>query len=253
MPVIQPSVIRETRGNRPGRKSDVRIPERLLARLWQKRAAQQDQLRTEGGTRLRVIYPGRSSGAAGPDFRNALLEIEGVGLVRGDVEIHLHQRDWQSHRHGEDPNYSGVVLHAVLGAESSSTTLHSGRQAPVVSLAPLLEGADPPESEYNSKLWPELWRVLGPRGYPQPATFEELGDLLDRAGDDRFLTKSAGYLSFLHEQGPDQTLYEGLMEGLGYRFNQQPFLKLAARAPYAALVRAARLVPEHVQAHALES
>ena len=174
-------------------------------------------------------------------------------MVRGDVEIHLHQRDWQSHGHGEDPNYSGVVLHAVLGAESSLTALHSGRQAPVVSLAPLLDDADPPESGYNSKPWPELWTVLGLRGYPQPATLEELGDLLDQAGDDRFLTKSAGFLRFLREQGPDQTLYEGLMEGLGYRFNQQPFLKLAARAPYAALDRAACLVPEQDRAQALES
>ena len=55
----------------------VGIPERLIARLWQKRAARQTQLRTEAGARLRVVYPGRFSGSAGPDFRDALLEIEG--------------------------------------------------------------------------------------------------------------------------------------------------------------------------------
>ena len=224
------------------------IPERLIARLWQKRAARQTQLRTEAGARLRVIYPGRSSGAAGPDFRNALLEIEGVGLVRGDVEIHLRQQDWESHGHSEDPNYNGVVLHAVLGAESPTTVLKSGRQAPVVSMAVLLDGGDSPEAGLN----PGLWKVLGQRGYQQPDSVEGMSALLDRAGDDRFLARSAGCQRFLQEQGPEQVLYEGLMEGLGYRFNQQPFLKLAMRAPYASLVRAALAVSKEDRAQALE-
>ena len=252
MNAIQQAHGRETRNNR-NKREKVRIPERLIARLWQKRAARQADLRTEGGARLRVLYPGRSSGAAGPDFRDALLEIEGVGLVRGDVEIHLHQRDWINHGHSGDPNYNGVVLHAVLGAESPTTDLRSGRQAPVVSLAALMEGADRPEVGDDSKLRPGLWKVLSLRGYPEPDSAEGLGDLLDRAGDHRFLAKSNGILRFLEEQGPDQTLYEGLMEGLGYRFNQQPFLKLAARTPYAALERGARLVPKQSKAEALES
>ena len=83
--------VRET-GN-PG------IPERLLARLWQRRAARQQWFRTHGGARIRVIYPGRPGLSAGPDFRGALLEVEGVGQVQGDVEIHVRQRDWRAHGH----------------------------------------------------------------------------------------------------------------------------------------------------------
>ena len=225
------------------------IPERLIARLWQKRAARETQLRTEAGARLRVVYPGLSSGAAGPDFRNALLEIEGVGLVRGDVEIHVRQQDWESHGHNRDPNYNGVVLHAVLGAESPTTVMQSGRQAPVVSLAALLDGGDSNEAELN----PGLWKVLRQRGYQQPDSVEGMSALLDRAGDDRFLARSDVCLKFLKEQGPDQVLYEGLMEGLGYRFNQQPFVKLAMRAPYATLARAALAVSKEDRAQALES
>ena len=36
---------------------------------------------------------GRPDHPAGPDFRDALLEVEWVGLVQGDVEIHVRQRD----------------------------------------------------------------------------------------------------------------------------------------------------------------
>ena len=225
------------------------IPERLLARLWGKRATRQAWFRTGAGRRLRVIYPGRASAAAGPDFRDALLAVEGMGLVRGDVEIHVNQRDWERHGHSGDPNYNGVVLHAVLEAESSTTQLRSGGQAPVVSLAPLLEEVDSPENDSNSG----LWAVLRLRGYPQPGTPARMGELLDRAGVDRFLARSAHFRKFLLELGPEQTLYEGLMEGLGYRYNQKTFLKLAAAAPYAILERAARREPRERRAAVLES
>lgn len=81
------------------------VPERLLWKLWKDRAARHEGLRTAAGRRLRILYPGRTGTAAGPDFRDALLEVEGVGLVRGDVEIHVRQRDWASHGHTNDPNY----------------------------------------------------------------------------------------------------------------------------------------------------
>ena len=41
------------------------IPERLLAQLWQKRAARQRHFKTQGGRRVQVLYPGRSSSSAG--------------------------------------------------------------------------------------------------------------------------------------------------------------------------------------------
>ena len=225
------------------------IPERLLANLWRKRAARQEGFRTGSGVRFRVIYPGHSGGGAGPDFRDALLEVEGVGLVRGDVEIHLRQRDWDNHGHGQDRNYNGVVLHAALDVDSPATVLQSGQQTPVVSLKPLLEGGDPPDTGPNSSLWARLDR----HGYHQPNSPNEMGVLLDRAGDQRFIARSAWFQSLVLEQGPDQTLYEGLLEALGYRFNQQPFLKLAQRAPYAALLRAAGSVPREQLAQSLES
>ena len=221
------------------------VPERLLSNLWRKRAARRAWFRSSAGTRMRVLYPGRASSAAGPDFRDALLEVEGVGLVQGDVEIHVRQRDWRGHGHGQDPRYNGVILHAALELDASSTRLQSGQWVPVISLAPLLSSypdlEDPPAGLPSAV----LWTVLGGRGFPQPETAQEMGHLLDRAGDDRFHSKSSRFGSLLEEQDQEQTLYEGILEGLGYHQNRQPFLKLAGRAPYAALMQAAgNLEPE---------
>ncbi len=221
------------KGERP------KLPERLLWKLWKRRAARQDEFRTAGEARIRVLYPGRFGTAAGPDFRDALLDVEGLGLVRGDVEIHIRQRDWAAHGHGGDPNYNGVVIHGALEVDSPKTALPSGTSAPVVSLSSLLaeaedvESADPGDTQVTSR----LWELLASRGYPRPGSAADAGNLLDGAGDERFRRKAATLGRFATEQGPEQTLYEALLEGLGYRYNQQPFVRLAQAAPIAALRR----------------
>ena len=249
-PSTRRSVIRESgpgyRGNGARRRSD--IPERLLARLWQRRAARQAWFRAHGGQRVRVIYPGRPGLTAGPDSRDALLEVEGLGLVRGDVEIHIRQQDWSAHGHGDDPRYNGVVLHAALETQPADTKLQSGGTAPVVSLASLMDDADAPEDQEG---YP-LWEFLSAYGYTRPETVGDAGKLLDRAGDDRFAAKSAQFRTYLAEQEAEQTLYQSLMEGLGYRQNQHPFQLLAQRAGYHALRSAALRLPEEERLHAVQ-
>ena len=236
--------------------SDKALPEKALARLWQKRAARQQEFRTAAGRRVRVLYPGRPGTAAGPDFRDAVLEVEGLGVVQGDVELHLRQQDWYAHGHADDPNYNGVVLHAALETSSQPTNLNSGHRAPVISLAGLLEGEtltpalSQGERENGSN--EGLWVLLAERGWPRPADAEGMGQLLDAAGDARFRAKAAAFAGFNQEQPPSQTLYEGLLEALGYRANRQPFLKLAQRAPWEVLAREALTRPPEAREASIE-
>jgi len=74
---------------------------------------------------------------------------------------------------------------------------------------------------------------------------EEAGEVLDRAGGQRFRLKSQWLSKCIGADGPDQALYQALMEGMGYSSNRRPFIELASRAPYPALTEAAgRLPPE---------
>ena len=233
------------------------IPEKALARLWQKRAARQREFRTDAGRRVRVLYAGRPGTAAGPDFRDALLEVEGLGLVQGDVELHLRQQDWYAHGHADDPNYSGVALHAVLSTSPEPTNLHSGHQAPVISLASLLvDDAPTPalsQGEREENVNGSLWALLEQRGWPRPADADGMAELLDAAGDARFRAKAAVFAALNREQPPAQTLYEGLLEGLGYRANRQPFLKLAQVAPWPVLAAEALACPVGERSTAVEA
>ncbi len=86
------------------------LPERYLAKLWRSKGGH--RLRTVDGRRVRVLYPGRPAPGHGPDFRDALLELDGAPL-RGDVEIHRRPADWMAHGHHLNPAFHGVVLHVV--------------------------------------------------------------------------------------------------------------------------------------------
>ena len=204
------------------------LPERLLARLWRRRSGG-TPLRTVDGRSLLVVYPGRPGPGIGPDFRDALLHLDGR-LVRGDVELHRDARGWRSHGHHRDPRYNGVVLHGVGGgAWGESAALANGSTAPVVSLAP--RGR---RSYRRQQTLPHPLERLKRMGR------EELAQVLDEAGDHRFLERSEHFGQRFGDEGPEQALYRGLLEALGYSQNRLPFLELGQRLPFV-LVRAAAL------------
>ena len=207
--------------------------ERALAVLWSRSHSLAEGLLTEEGRRLRVVYPGRPSSRAGPDFVDAVIETEDGRTVKGDVEIHLNAPDWYAHRHHSDPNYNGVVLHVVPRSKGGvSTRQESGSRAPVASIAgvvPLLEQQEAP----------------GPLVPPAVTHTDDraIGRELDRAGDERFLAKSKGFALELGEGDADQTLYSALMDAAGYSSNRKPFRELAKRVPLSLLCSLQREPP----------
>ncbi len=201
--------------------------ESALADLWQRTASLPAPLVAQDGQQFQVLYPGRRSARAGPDFRDAILRGDDGRRVVGDVELHLRAPDWYGHNHHADPNYNGVVLHVVLRPKpGSDTRSKAGGSIPVVGLETQAESleavtAAPPPL-------PQLSDAKSP---------DELARLLARAGDERFLLRSAAFTLELETGDPDQVLYAALMESLGYSANRRPFRKLAARVPFADLAR----------------
>ena len=196
-----------------------------LAMLWQKAHTLPEGLVTEDGKRFRVIYPGRRNARAGPDFWNAVIATDAGDTVTGDVELHLRAPDWYSHRHESDRNYNGVILRVVLWPKGrTASMMQSGMEAPIASVAnvaTVLEQTDLSENHLLTGL--KLTDV------------RDIGDVLDQAGDERFLAKSRGSGLEIADVGPEETLYRGLMETLGYASNRSSFRELAKRVPFALL------------------
>jgi hypothetical protein len=179
-------------------------------------------LRLEDGRSLRVVFPGVPGGGAGPDFRGAILDAGG-DLLRGDVEVHLRASGWESHGHGRDPAYHGVVLHVVAVNDGGGVaTRHGGRAIPIVVL-PLGDAGFPPP-------------------FSPPCTFargEEATETLARLGRRRLRAKAAAVQPAVVTSGPAGALAALLLETLGGSANRPAFASLGRTLPLAVLLERA--------------
>ena len=88
------------------------MKEEFLHYVWQHRHYDFLNAKTTEGKRIQVIFPGYHNHDAGPDFLQAVVEIDGMRWV-GSVEIHCRSSDWLRHRHQYDDKYKSVILHVV--------------------------------------------------------------------------------------------------------------------------------------------
>lgn len=204
--------------------------EGLLHRAWAQRAFEAPRLQTVNGARVQVVFPGRANGAEGPDFLDGSIHVEGLGLMRGDVEVHVRARDWMTHGHHRDPGYNGVVLHVVWDADSLWTERQDGEHVATVSLKGCL--AIPSDETAKEDCSPQVGdcseraRTLG---------CDEVGRILDEAGNARLVAKSAQFEGEMAVHPPVEVLYRGLMRALGYSRNREPFLELAGLLPWSTI------------------
>ncbi len=86
--------------------------EELLHFIWRHRYFNQQQLFTEAGESLQILFPGELHQDQGPDCRNARIRIGGQ-ICTGPVEIHIRASDWVRHAHDNDDHYRETILHVV--------------------------------------------------------------------------------------------------------------------------------------------
>lgn len=189
---------------------------------------------TSDGQRAEIVQTGWWNREGGPDFRDAAVRFGGRVLRHGDIELHLDAVDWERHGHHRDPAYNGTVLHVAL-AGCAAVRLECGALIPTVELgAQLAEspavmlGQLPPRpcGAWDRSAHPGACAVL-----LAGSDVAALRGLLIEAGLHRLSLKAARLARQWRRDGPVQTLWEALAEGLGYGENQVPFRLLARKAP----------------------
>jgi len=88
------------------------MTEKLLQCIWQFQYFNRNELQTESGEPLQIIYPGKFNTNQGPDFLEAKIIIDKTTWA-GNIELHIKTSDWEKHNHSDDKNYKNVILHVV--------------------------------------------------------------------------------------------------------------------------------------------
>lgn len=104
--------VTENKPRRPYLKEE--INEYRIQQIWLEGIKPEEDWRTEEGDSIRILSPGHHNPHGGPDFKDALVEINGLPY-RGDIEIHQRGEEWYLHGHHKDSRYDRVILHIVLG------------------------------------------------------------------------------------------------------------------------------------------
>jgi hypothetical protein len=199
-------------------RNRIKFSEKQVALVW-KQLVGKELVSTEGKV-VNVIYPGRTNGDNGPDFRDAVIVIESR-LTKGDVEVHVESNDWYKHRHHADAAYNNVILHVVIWHDRSSvTSLQSKKTVPVLSLAEVLR--------YQAYLLPDRLPCFQILDHLDMHTIKKV---LNIAGEQRFKEKVKSFQAQLKEEMTGQVLFQGIMRALGYAKNKRPIEDLAVRVP----------------------
>lgn len=215
------------------------LTERHVQAIWYDAALRPPRLRTRRGTEVAVVSPGEWNLGAGPDFRNAVLEIGPARRrVVGDVEVHLAPADWDFHGHGADPNYRNVVAHVTWGCGPQPKTLPPGAVSIWLGRFVAADTSFSPE-QIDLLAYPYARLPSGER--PCEAKIgrdpDRARQVLLEAGRHRLRMKARRLSGRLCVPGSDrrQVFYEEVMTALGYSRNQAQFRHVAERVPIAEL------------------
>lgn len=207
------------------------FPELLLQKLWWRSEYASEQARTADGRPIKVIAPGRWNRLGGPDFKDAVIELEGVRL-RGAVEVHLRAEDWDAHRHREDPAYDGVMLHVVLFPPLDAFTRAAGdRLIPILPLLPLLwhdleeYAADEAVAGLMNRAEHRIAAELA------PLPLADLHAMLEPFGQRRWTSKVHYASKRIERLGWVGACHQTALEVLGYRANRAVMLRVASAHP----------------------
>jgi len=204
------------------------ISEAELSWIWEGQRQPAGALRLPDGRPLEVLYPGRRAGGAGPDFRDAVVSIDGERRL-GDVELHIRASSFNGHGHERDHAYDGLVLHVVFRDDCpDGVRLASGRPVPTASLAGWVEERRAHVQSWLTRtaLWEEPCRTAA----------ERLGDdavasVLETAGKGRFEARKRELAAAISLDGPEETLWAAILDALAYGGDREGFQRVAAALP----------------------
>ena len=208
----------------------MQFSEEFLYHIWDAQHLKKN-LTTISGKKLVIKFPGRWNTDSGPDFKDAILQINGK-ILKGDIEIDLTSYNWKSHSHNENPEFNNVLLHIVYedngkypytisenGGKIEILEVKNNLAEDIYKLIKHYSGEPYSEKDKTCKLFNNINK-------------DQTKQLLTEMGMKRFEKKIKRFSAEHFFSDFDQLLYMGFMEALGYSKNKYQMLQIALSNPY---------------------
>jgi len=176
------------------------------------------------GDDIDIIQFGTWNREAGPDFRDAAIQINSSEPVRGCIEIDLLDRSWETHGHATNPAFETTVLHVFVERSDREffTRTQSNRNVPQVCI----DHTALPEAFTAIVPLARPGRCQAPlKGLPE----ERVSSVLQAAAQFRLRQKANRIRNKINTHGRDEALFQEIASALGYKKNKLPFTLLAQR------------------------
>ena len=211
-----------------------KVKEQLVSCIWAEQILKKEKLYTEDGLRIEIISSGIWNLEEGPDFKDAEILLEGKGVIKGDVEIHVCSGDWVRHGHSKQKEYENVCLHVFMWNDRKEKYVSTkNRRIPQLELYSYLKyELDKLADMIDIENYPHTGSANAGPCQKRLSTIsnddEWIGQFLDYAGDERILVKADRIEKQQKSRTFEQVLFESIMESLGYKNNKEQFKCLAS-------------------------
>jgi Protein of unknown function (DUF2851) len=203
----------------------MQFSEKLMYHIWDAQHLQK-KIKTISSKSIKVLFSGRWNTYSGPDFKDAIIEIDGK-VKRGDVELEIDSYNWHLHEHDENPAFNSVILHVVYNhnGKYENTISENGTQIEILEISNNLD-SDIAKLllKYSDKTYEESNRECA---LFADNDFTFLQSIFTKLGKDRFESKVNRFKAEHYFAEFDQMLWQGLLEALGYSKNKFQMIQLA--------------------------
>ncbi|OEK05554.1 hypothetical protein BFP71_11445 [Roseivirga misakiensis] len=203
------------------------MQEAFLHFVWKNQYFNKSNLVTVSGASVSIQKIGFHNHLAGPDFKEAQLTIDQMQWA-GSVEIHINSSDWHNHKHSNDPNYGNVILHVVY--EYDKEVLNpSGKPIPTIALKGLIK---PKLIDRYQLMLKNTDKIPCGTQLKSVKVVTRLS-MLEKTLINRLEKKSKAVNELLLENNYswEETAYQWLAKGFGFKVNAENMLRLARTVP----------------------
>jgi len=179
---------------------------------------------TTAGEKIDIVQFGTWNREAGPDFSDAVIQINGDEPRRGCIEIDLVDRNWELHGHSANPAFDETVLHVFVDKSEREffTRTKSNRNVPQIRIDPAVL----PEAFSANIPLARPGRCQAPLGnLPE----DRVRSVLDAAAQFRLQKKATRLRAKIDNHDADEALFQEIAAALGYKENKLPFTLIAQR------------------------